>query len=183
MEMKDEHLDEYVKKKLTELDKQFPSALGSEESLWERIEEKMEPKRKSHFWSVASIAASVLLAVLAVSWWILDRQESNAIVFRTEMQDTTIVPETQLQEFVQNKEQDSEALHFILDQCAVEQKICDSEGFKEMKKQFEEVNTGIADLNKQLDLYGPDPNLVRARISLENQKAYIMNELIQQIKS
>ena len=181
--MKDEHLDDYVKKKLAELDKHFPSALGSEESLWAQIEEQMEPKRKSHFWSVAGIAASVLLVVSVISWWILDKGESSVIVFRTEMQDTTIAPEAQLQEFAQNKEQDSEALHFILDQCTADQKICDTEEFKEMKKQFEEVNIGIADLNKQLDLYGPDPNLVRARISLENQKAYIINELIQQIKS
>jgi hypothetical protein len=184
MEMNDEQLDHYLKKKISELDTQFPSALGTPEDIWTQIENGLEKKKPSRIWYWASIAASVLLVASGFTVWLLSRNDHTEVVFRTEMQDSTAVQEKELlQSFVRENNEESEALHYILDQCAVEQQICSSENFKEMKKQLEEVTKDIGDLDKQLDLYGPDPNLVKARVSLENHKTYIMNELIQQIKS
>ncbi|HXA00788.1 MAG TPA: hypothetical protein VNW99_02305 [Cytophagaceae bacterium] len=76
-----------------------------------------------------------------------------------------------------------DAIQFIKKNCEVNNEICETPEFVELKTQLDELDAAISQLDIAVKKYGKDPDLIRTQIKLENLKSQVTKELIQKLNS
>src|SRR5690606_23812264 len=99
--------------------------------------------------------------------------------YKTEFVSNTVVETAPFD----NAETELAAIDFIDEQCRYQRPACHSEEFIELNKELHEVNRALFNINQKMVLFGSDPAIVQAQITAENQKAYILKELVQLLRS
>lgn len=178
--MNNEANDSFLRKKINELDEIFPEELGDPSELWEDINARLEGKKKPKLWKILSVAASIsLLALITIFLLVKKPADETVISYRTEIIQEPIA-ET---EVVESMQEEKDAIEYVNEQCKVEKPVCHSEEFMELKQQLAEVDDKLQEIDQQKKLFGSDAALIKAQISAENQKAYLLKELIQILRS
>ena len=145
--------------------------------IWSKIEHALDgntaPKSKviqlrTYFAYASSIAAAIILIVLFGI-------PSN----RTKVEMTYSVEPEQLS-FTDQFKTDSEtnALAFINYTCSLQLDICETEEFKGLKNQLDDLTIEIEQINEQLAIAEDNPYLMKAQIQVENMRADITKRLI-----
>ena len=168
--------DEIIRKKLKTLDNSFPEALGRPEELWEDISGRLETgTKKTLIKYILAVAASISLLVVGYVLLVHQPNREEMITYKTEV----VQEDEKTEPFIESGREGEEAMEFVNAQCSMQKPACNTEEFLMLKKQLEEVDVEINEISQQLELFGPDPALVRAYTYAENQKAYLLRELIQ----
>src|SRR5690606_35917732 len=138
-----------------------------------------ERKSKSRFAFV--YAAAACIALLAVFGLLnISTQEHRALItYKTEVVSDPIGESRH----AYNSRAEKEAIDFLEEQCKYQKPACGSVEFVELRRELREVNEALLDIDKKMKLFGFDPAIVQAQIRTENQKAYLLKELIQLIRS
>ena len=180
MEIKDEDFDAGLRKKLSILDRSYPSSLPETTNLWADIDHKLSAKQKKRrFANILSLAATVCLLLVSCFWWLNGKvSDTSALVYRIETVEKKTEPA-----IIDTDRSEQQAIAFIEAQCKIHQVACRSTEFLELKAELELLQIEEQKVNKQQELYGPDPALIKAEIRLENYKMYLIRKLIEALKS
>jgi hypothetical protein len=180
MEIKDEDFDARLREKLNSLNRSYPSALPDAKDLWEDIDHRLSAKQKKRrFTNILSLAATVCLLLAAcIGWLIGKKSDPSTLVYRIETIEIVSEPV-----FSDTDNTEKQAIKFIEAQCKAYQVACRSTEFLELKAELEQVEIEKQKVNRQRQLYGPSPALIKAEIRLENYKMYLIRELIETLKS
>ena len=71
------------------------------------------------------------------------------------------------------------ALDYIMDICKGNNIACLSPAFKELENELGESAAQLAEVKKQIALFGDDDNLVKAQQRIENHQARIIRAMVQ----
>ena len=57
--------------------------------------------------------------------------------------------------------------------------VCNAPAFLELKRELDQLAQQAEQVNQRMETFGPDPDLVKAEVRLENHKSYLIREPIQ----
>ncbi len=166
--------DHIIRKKIQSLDTSHPKLGWDEDEPWNSVLEKLTTRRRRQgYWYVA---ASIALVALFVVRLLMPSQPGITYVVSIEngFEDVSVEHDAQI-----NKE----AMDFIQSACLQEIKICETAEFVELKKQLDEVEKELAELDTMILRYGTDPSFVNSKMKIENFRSEIMFQLVQVIMS
>lgn len=180
MEMNEQDFDAMLRDKMQGLDHSYPALLPGKDAIWVDLESQLPSSQENHPWRyILAVAASVTLLLVASLWWLKqEANESVAVVYRTE-----VTSRPNAKEDVLFGQAESEGISFIEEQCRLQQPVCSSTAFTELKRELDQLTYEAKQVNEQMKTFGPDPALVKAEIRLENHKAYLIRTLIQILKA
>lgn len=146
--------------------------------LWEKLDENLDKKniRKTKVISIrkviaysSSIAAALILIIVA--YWGISFAPEEVISYSDEeeiVQEAMFLPSLK----------DDEALQFINYTCSLQMDICETDEFKKLKEQMDELTIEMDDLSQQLAQNDNNPYLIKAQVKVENMRADITKRLI-----
>jgi hypothetical protein len=120
-------------------------------------------------------AASVLLVGLVSGWLYLRNvpQETVTVAYSVEM--TTDVPGP----VTPDAEQAEQHLETYINQlCEQQVMACKKPEVQTLRHQLTDLDERKAQINKQLTVFGNDPQLVKAQVRIENERADVTKELV-----
>ena len=139
----------------------------------------LQPSTRS-LWAGLAAAAVVVL----VGSWLFFRAEATETVrmeYAVEQSETT--NSTDLQPTDRQLSADVRAEEFIAQQCAEQNIVCQRPEVHELRNQLTNLTAEQERLDREQQIFGDDPTLVRARVKLENQRADVTKELITLLRS
>jgi hypothetical protein len=155
--------------------KTLPS-MDHEKDLWVRIEHKLnqhakvsgKKSRRMITWSI-SIAASVALIV----------------AFFTRKSDIVFSEEYRLEEsfICTSHTRTADPLDFLRQLCKYSEEECADPVFESEMRRLVELDAEIKHLHKIIDAYGESPSLIKSLITMENQKAGLVKELLKTLRT
>lgn len=77
--------------------------------------------------------------------------------------------------------QSREVEAFIAESCQRQSAICTTPDFRDLKGELQELNSQKARIEHEIKMFGEQPDLVKAQIKIENQRAEITKELVQKL--
>lgn len=144
--------------------------------VWRRIEPRLDAVKPlwPRHWRTLAAAASVIFAVGLMIWWNQQATQKVTIAYSTESTAgwVSTVPEA--------KETDK-AEAFIAESCQRKSVICTTPDFRDLKGELDELNAQKNRIEREIKTFGEHPDLVRAQIKIENQRAEITKELVQKL--
>lgn len=161
-----------IREKISLLDNSFPLKQYDKEEIWEGIEGRIKKGKVRHiFIRYSSIAASILI----LAFFLLKAINGDPEIY------------TQTQEVVtQSYDEPSddtaieaEAIEFIQNSCLAHQSICESEEFKTLRMELDQLDEEIDQLNEMISQYGKDELLIKSKIKIENHKSEVTRKLVQ----
>jgi hypothetical protein len=165
MDMNDNFLDDKIKKQIKSLDEIYPDNLPHPDKLWEKMLQRRKHRQSFRLTITWSIAASLLLLALAAFPWLKSFKENRPH------------PEPSQNEVASIEE--GRALEYINALCQTNKISCTSPAFKELKNELLDASSKLAEVNKQLTLFGKDDNLLRAKTRIENHQARLIQAMVQ----
>ena len=78
---------------------------------------------------------------------------------------------------------DNRAEEFINRQCAEQQLVCQRPDVHELRNQLASLTAEQQRIEREQQIFGNDPDLIRAQVKVENQRAEITKELITLLRS
>jgi len=177
MELEDKS-DKEFNRIIKELDSSYPEAMGDPDALWREISTRMDRPKLTKFRILYIVSAASVILMIVYSLIRNNVAESHeTITYKTEVvygvpsedtQDITVV---------------NEALDLLKAECYQNNPVCKEPEFTALKHELEAINLQLENISKQIEVFGKDPAFVHAQIAAENQKAYLLKELIQIIRS
>lgn len=168
------HLD--FDNQATSLVNKLPDVKVNSQKLWSNIEDELNKNEKgnvrklvSNWQNVGAIAATIIL--LAIFMWNMGK-ESEVIEYSIEQVALIDYDKTSVSEM------DNKAFDFINTSCIRNVILCDSDEFKELKFQLDDLTKEVNRLNKELEVNRNDPYLIKAQIKIENLRTDIAQKLI-----
>jgi hypothetical protein len=162
----DDHIDKSIKVKAEELETVFPDSFPSKEILWQSLLQRQtqdKARKKIMRWS---IAASLLIAIGTSYTFFVSNIHTKE---RIQTSESIINPTTKK----------SVALDYIARQCIISVNACNTPAVQELRHDLEISVSNLTEINKQIALYGNDPNLIRARTRIENHQSRVIKTLVQ----
>lgn len=158
----------------------------AEPGLWDNIEKSLDKdsykirRRKNLTLAkyITGVAASITFIILGLEVMLNEKPKTVDISYTEEV----IVDEHRFTSDGADKVQD-DAIQFIKQNCEVNNEICETPEFVELKTQLDELDAAISQLDIAVKKYGKDPDLIRTQIKLENLKSQVTKELIQKLNS
>jgi hypothetical protein len=158
----------------------------AQSGLWDNIEKALD-KDRSKFKRrkiltlakyTAGIAASITFIILGLEVMLGEKPKPIEISYTEEV----VYDEHRFTVSGADKVED-DAIQFIKKNCEVNNEICETPEFVELKTQLDELDAAISQLDIAVKKYGKDPDLIRTQIKLENLKSQVTKELIQKLNS
>lgn len=179
--------DEQLSRRLPDLPSYEPKA-----SLWDAIEQDLnthEPARVRPLWTQrinrpfwASIAAAAVV-VLVGSWLSLRPEATDDVRIEYAVEQTDTVPGKEPLAPAGASSADRRAEEFIARQCAEQQLACQRPEVHELRNQLTSLTAEQQRIEREQQIFGSDPDLVRAQVKIENQRAEVTKELITLLRS
>jgi hypothetical protein len=163
--MNNDHLDDFIRRKTQALDDFYPDSLEPADQLWLEILNRRKQKHRRSLRVQWSIAATVLLLMMAGVFW--------RVSITRDAHDHGLT----LPELVSTREH--EALEYIKKFCGEGNILCNSPAFKELQNELKESSLSLMEIDKQITLFGTDANLLRAKTRIENHQANIIRAMVQ----
>jgi hypothetical protein len=163
----DDRIDKLIKAKSKALETILPPGFPDKEVLWESLvarQAKHQARRTIVQWS---IAASLLIAIGASYSLIV----SNIHDAKDNVRITESGPSA--------ANQKRAALDYIDQQCIISMNACNTPAVQELRSDLQTSFSQLSDIDKQLALFGDDPNLIRARTRIENHQSRLIKTLVQ----
>lgn len=166
-------------KKLSELDSHFPETLGDKDVLWTEIENRVQKTKRLLVikYSLRIAATLTLIFIAPYLWNAIPTQDEVTLAVRQEI----MAPQDNFHQ--EPVALEKEAFAFINAQCVNSNPKCKSTEFKTLMTELEDVGLEAKSVLEEMNKFGNDPGLIKAQIAVENHKAYIINELIQILRS
>jgi uncharacterized membrane-anchored protein YhcB (DUF1043 family) len=140
-----------------------------DDKLWALIEKKNNGSKTAMVWWYAAAAAIVLMAgVLLVR-----TNPSAGISYTQEKADPRLQTGTDLVTDVQYQK--------LKAYCETETLVCNSDDYRRLRTEYEKLSSASDQLQQAIGNYNAEPELVRQFISVEQQKAEILNEMAKMI--
>ena len=162
--MNDDSLDEMIRAKLREQESNYPSRWPEPEVLWQSLNEKRDRRKtgqRRHLWQ---IAAAVLITALAGTF-VIQSKLGNVT-------ETNSAPAS-----LSAKEKD--ALEFIQVYCAQKNISCAAPVIQELRSDLEQSFRKLEEIDGQLQRYGNDAELIRAKVRIESHQARLIKTIVQ----
>jgi len=150
--------------------------LAPNDDLWGRIEPQLDEVKPLWYqlWPSWVAAATVVFAVGLGVWWNGQSTQKVTIAYSTELMADWKSTEVKIDPF-------SSAEAFIAESCQRKTAICTTPDFRDLKGELQELNAQKARIEHEIKMFGEQPDLVRAQIKIENQRAEITKELVQKL--
>ena len=145
------------------------------ENAWNKIEIKIKPTLKISSTRYLLITLSTAAAIaLFIGIWSINRQRNRETITVTQE-----VINDWKQPAISNADTISQtAIQYINKQCETKSYICDRPGFNEKKKQLQEIDNQIKELQNIINTTGSSPSLIISSIKLENLRTRLMKDLL-----
>ena len=175
--MNEKEFDKAVRKKIIPLDNQSPGLSWSQDDLLYAILAKQKSQKQILWYKISGgLAAAMMLITMGI--YFKENFQSEHISIRrweeTKSPDTIsfayIKPVVDFQQVLDKR-------------CKEETLICQTDKFKDLKKQLDELEDHSEELELQLNRFGNDPALVKARMKIHRVKKEVENELLEMIGS
>ena len=179
--------DEQLSRRLPELPLHEPKA-----TLWNAIEENLdnEPAAKVRpLWNNSSNQArwtrfaAAAVVVLTGSWLLLQPEVTDDVRIEYTVEQTDTVSRKEPMPPADESLADNRAEEFITRQCAEQQLICQRPDVHELRNQLASLTAEQQRIEREQQIFGNDPDLIRAQVKVENQRAEITKELITLLRS
>ena len=174
--MIDSNADNKLVEKVKSLDNTMPEMTWSQDDLWENIASDLSGK-KSKGWVYASVAASVLILIVAIT--VIKKLDTDQVRYGY-TQETVLFKDSGI---LDSTQEEDEALIFINESCLKAVPVCDTEEFASLKQELNELNEEIEQLDVMISKYGEGPMLVKSRIKILNHKSDVTLKLVQMLIS
>lgn len=139
-----------------------------DEMLWALIERKNKRLESKMGWWYAAAAAVVLMAGV-----LLVRTDNSGIHYTQEKADPRLqAAEAPLTDLQYQK---------LKTYCENETLVCNSPDYRRLQTEYEKLSSASDQLQQAIGLYNAEPELMRQFISIEQQKAEILNEMAKMI--
>jgi hypothetical protein len=164
MDMNGPYSDDFIRKKIRNLDNTYPETLENSDVVWEKIVTK---KKRATAWKfgVIRFAASIsFVVIIGISWWITHREATTPASQTAEKKITV---------------DDSDVLNYINQLCTGNSIACKSPEFKELQNDLQKVLLKLNEVNTQIALFGDDANLLKAKARIEHSKVKVVKAMIQ----
>ncbi|AXE20058.1 hypothetical protein DR864_21045 [Runella rosea] len=150
--------------------------LEPNDDLWGRIEPQLDVVKPLWYqlWPSWVAAAAVVFAVGLGVWWNGQSTQKVTIAYSTELVADWKSTDVKIS-------QSLEAEVFILEGCQRKSAACTTPDFRDLKGELHELNSQKARIEHEIKMFGEQPDLVRAQIKIENQRAEITKELVQKL--
>jgi hypothetical protein len=158
----------------------------AQQGLWDSIEKALDHdrykirRRKNLTLAkyIAGIAASITFIILGLEVMLRENTKPVEISYTEEI----VYDDHRFTPAGADKIED-DAIQFIKQNCAINNEICETPEFVELKSQLDELDAAIIQLDLAVKKYGKDPDLIRTQVKLENLKSQVTKELIQKLNS
>ncbi|NBB22771.1 hypothetical protein GVN20_25675 [Runella sp. CRIBMP] len=150
--------------------------LEPNDDLWGRIEPQLDVVKPLWYqrWPSWAAAAAVIFTVGLGIWWNGQPTQKVTIAYSTEL-----VADWESTDVEINQPREVEA--FIAESCQRKSAICTTPDFRDLKGELQELNSQKARIEHEIKMFGEQPDLVKAQIKIENQRAEITKELVQKL--
>lgn len=163
--MNDDSLDKLIRAKVRERENLYPSRWPAPDVLWRSLNERRDhrqAKRRKVLWQVA---AAVLILMMAGYTFFLHNGPGTSI--KRDRNPATLSV----------KEQN--AVDFIARYCAGKNVSCNTPVMQELRSDLEQSFRKLEEIDDQLQLYGNDAELMRARARIESHQARLIKTIVQ----
>ena len=131
--------------------------------------------RPNHFYQAVSVAASI---VLIIGLTILFKGYRNRNITVSE---ELIYPDKYEQKsYIETSD---DAMIYIEEQCHIQNLVCNSTEFTELKQQLLEVDEELVQLKEYQNKYAESSAIVKSIIKMENLRSHIIIELMKKLNS
>lgn len=177
--------EELLNRRLPELPSYEPRS-----TLWETIEQELDSEQTIAIRSrwipqisrplrAGLVAAAVV--VLVGAWLFLRLRTSDAVHLEYAVEQTYSAPGQE--PLSPASLADNRAEEFIARQCAEQQQICQRPDVHELRNQLVSLTAEQQRIEREQAVFGNDPDLIRAQVKVENQRAEVTKELITLLRS
>ncbi|WP_149243193.1 hypothetical protein [Dyadobacter sp. 32] len=135
------------------------------DDLWDGIESRSTP-RSNVFYRWLSVAAMIAL-VCGTGLWFL--RAPGGVSYTQELLDARLRADS--------TSSINDQYMKIRDYCEVETTVCKSEDFRQLKEEYETLDTATTHLLQAMGNYNTDPELVRQLTMLEQGKANVLSQM------
>jgi hypothetical protein len=165
--MNDDSLDKMIRAKVREQEAFYPTHLPSPDVLWQSLNERRHRHRKAKQLRIVwRVAATVLIVMIAgYAYFVKDQYEHDSIAVQT------------LRPIEKSGEQ--RALDYIAKCCAEKNISCSTPAVQALQSDLEESFRKLEEIDQQLQLYGKDADLIRARARVESHQARVIKTIVQ----
>jgi hypothetical protein len=165
MEINDDSINRFIREKLEADNDRYPAGLKSADAIWQQIVARRQARQRRKVkvaWRVA--ACLLVLTVAGITWHLpLPVADAPALVLPYDV----------------GSPQEHAALDYIMNICKGNNIACLSPAFRELENELAESAVQLAEVDKQIALFGGDNNLVKARQRIENHQARIIRAMVQ----
>lgn len=163
--MNDDSLDKLIRAKVSEQESTYPSHFQTPDALWKSLTEKRyryRPSRRKYVWQAAAAALVVMMAGYGYFLYNTpDDSISGGLGSAT----------------LSGKER--EAVDFITRYCATRNGSCSNPVIQELQGDLEQSFRKLDEINQELQVYGDDADLVRAKARIESHQARLIKTIVQ----
>lgn len=163
--MNDDALDKFIRKSVNKLDHTHPTGFLEPDRLWELLNEK---RRRKTIWRKTvwtSVAATI---IITLSFYGLTWQERGA--------EEWAVSQAGVANALPEKEK--HAMDFITSHCAAHN-MCNTPELHALRQELAQSHDKLREIEKQLQLYGQDRALMRAKERVERHQARLIKTIVQ----
>lgn len=136
------------------------------QDIWLSIDARRRHRGIVRLQRLAGMAASLLLLSMAVIWYYPKEAKTGLVVDKTQ----TAFP---------GSEKEDEAIRYIQNVCQGGSIVCSSPEFKELQSAYNHALINLTGINKEINVYGNDEQLVRAKTRIENHLAGLLKAMVQ----
>ena len=165
--MNDDSLDKLFREKVLEQESIYPSRWSNADVLWKSLNEKRDrrkTKQRRLLWEFA--AAAVLITVLAGIFFIPNRSGNVR---------------KQNEDLATSSSQEQDALEFIANYCAQKNISCSAPVIQELRSELEQSYRKLKEIDGQLQRYGNDAELIRAKGRIESHQVRLIKTIVQKL--
>ena len=123
-------------------------------------------------------AASVLLGLLGGYWLYQRTGSSETVTVAYSVETTDVLPTDARPESTTEQQADQDFEVFINQACEQQVLACKKPEVQNLRQQLAELDQRKAQIDGQLRVFGEDPDLVKAQVRIENERADVAKELV-----
>lgn len=179
--------DEQLSRRLPDLPIHEPKA-----TLWEAIEENLHSEAPTTIrprWAIWTSSltwsgfAAAAVVILIGGWLAWPAEPAEAVRVEYAVERTETFPARTDDHLLTQSSADRRAEAFIARQCAEQQLACQRPEVHELRNQLASLTAEQQRIEREQQIFGNDPALVRAQVKIENQRAEVTKELITLLRS
>jgi hypothetical protein len=142
-----------------------------DEKVWELIEQRSV--RKVHVRTAWWYAAAFIILGSTIGFWISEENNKQPVSYSQETVDMRLQ--------VRNVHGTDHRYRQLKSYCETETLVCSSKDFKRLNQEYEILRTAGEELQKAMGKYNTEPGLIRQLSMVEQQKAYVLNQMAKMI--